>query len=1490
MKKTLLFLSALILVLCPALRAQVFNCGSGFSATTSAACGVGILGPSGTFEVVGSQNGSSPSLSGSSLLFPTGSDHVALSMMYQAAVDVRAFTTTFTFVPNGQNVSFVINNCPSSACGGFHQASFSSGASCEGGFYQGFSGNPFPTNVFALMFDSYAFLHATDGSFTYSNVQLYQQNQSPCNPTSGGSQPYWSTTKLSTSPVPLNSPSGTQNTSTGDTYSATLVYDGSTLTLNLFDVTASGSCPGASCFTQTWANVSIPSQVDGTTGYIGLVFSTGLASSYPLYMRGWTYAVNTPGATPGSTVTSNGSPAASNPSFSPAPGSYSGAQSVTITGTNVCYALGAAGLTIMPLANQLAGCATGTPYTGPVSVSSSQTLYAVAGLNGTGTSSGVVRGVYTIGGGTPTAATPSFSPASGTYTGSQSVSIFTASPGAILCYNFTGSPTTNGATSCGLGSTLYSGPVTVSASHTVYAAAGGTGYLDSGVGSANYTIVPGGIATGDPRSVTEPTFPTGCTPVQATKTLAPSTSLNVDPFNSCISTPGVLGGTGGCSLEPNSETLDNTTAGGGAGWQTTIDTAGISGNPLCVEATMGSSGQDAFVLAPWVPVNNNGAGVHVIVDAGVSLLGSRNPSDYGGSTCGVLPTSKTGQTQCANHWIAPKNASGIQLLGYGQLDARCWDKSTSGGNGFCSNRVQTYCNDQGDNQGNGWQFEGVSCPNHQSFNGFAYGPDMIHASGSGNFTIYKLGFIRSDNFFIYWGDGATGLTVWDAKVLGPANVSNGDGIDPSYAAQSVTIGGNKTVISVGDNFVAIKSDSGSKFTAGPTKDITIGPVQTGAGIGLTAGSDVSGGVNNVLVNGAVQRGNLKSSQSVGIGINSCAGANHGGLVNLMTFENGCSINEIKSVLLSSSYCSSSSSPFPHYTNIGIYNWHTLSGGGSINSSCNTVSSGSNSGCYIIEGYDSGSNKMGLTLDNVIADGGVPNTTSNKNVSVTFGPDPVSTAIQNTLPNGSRSITVANNISTSNPAFTCNNSSWKQLIGELSLSTSGNNNAQGLNVAASSATYTLQAVIRPTTDINTKEQPALSDGSPPYVNFYEDGTLLGSGNIGANGTFATYGPLTRSGPANHVYTATYPGDSFYSAYTFGNPGTGNQVLVSITGGSGTVAQPTFSPNGTSFNPTVAVSMATATAGATQCYTTDGSTPAASTPGTCSHGTTYSGPVTLSSTTTLQALATKSGSTNSGVYSQTYTLAGSPTTSTPTFTPGTSTFSGSLSVAIGCSTPACVIHYTTNGTSPTSGSPVYSAPFTVTTTTTVQALGITSGYANSAIGSAVYTSSSLAATPTFSPLSQAFTGTLSVSIASATGGASIYYTTDGSTPTTGSTLYTGPISITTTTVVNAIAAASGLGNSLVGMATYTFGGNVPTIIPGPQQFSTTLTVSITGPAGATLRYTTDGTTPTTSSPIYAGAFTISSSMTVKAIAVVSGAASLPASVTYTQGTCPGCWWNQ
>lgn len=78
---------------------------------------------------------------------------------------------------------------------------------------------------------------------------------------------------------------------------------------------------------------------------------------------------------------------------------------------------------------------------------------------------------------------------------------------------------------------------------------------------------------------------------------------------------------------------------------------------------------------------------------------------------------------------------------------------------------------------------------------------------------------------------------------------------------------------------------------------------------------------------------------------------------------------------------------------------------------------------------------------------------------------------------------------------------------------------------------------------------------------------------------------------------------------------------------------------------------------------------------------------------------------------------------------------------------------------------------------------------------------AAAPTFSPAGGTYTEAQSVTITSTTEGAAIYYTLDGSTPSTSSTKYTGPVTISKTATIKAIATKSGMNNSAVNSADYT-----------------------------------------------------------------------------------------
>lgn len=72
----------------------------------------------------------------------------------------------------------------------------------------------------------------------------------------------------------------------------------------------------------------------------------------------------------------------------------------------------------------------------------------------------------------------------------------------------------------------------------------------------------------------------------------------------------------------------------------------------------------------------------------------------------------------------------------------------------------------------------------------------------------------------------------------------------------------------------------------------------------------------------------------------------------------------------------------------------------------------------------------------------------------------------------------------------------------------------------------------------------------------------------------------------------------------------------------------------------------------------------------------------------------------------------------------------------------------------------------------------------------------------------------------------------------------------------------------------------VISGTTPFEDTTSVTITGPDGAEIRYTTDGSTPTGESTLYSGAFGLSDTTTVKAIAVIGEASSEVTSKVFTK----------
>jgi hypothetical protein len=184
-----------------------------------------------------------------------------------------------------------------------------------------------------------------------------------------------------------------------------------------------------------------------------------------------------------------------------------------------------------------------------------------------------------------------------------------------------------------------------------------------------------------------------------------------------------------------------------------------------------------------------------------------------------------------------------------------------------------------------------------------------------------------------------------------------------------------------------------------------------------------------------------------------------------------------------------------------------------------------------------------------------------------------------------------------------------------------------------------------------------------------------------------------------------------------------LLLQATAVVQTLTAPTFSPVAGSYVGTQTVALADATGAAVICYTTDGSTPTATTPGTCSHGTTYSTTISVASSETIIALATLAGYNNSPTSSAGYTIGG--TVGTPTFAIVSGVTPAPQSVSITSSTPGATICYTTDGSLPTGAAGACTHGTTlvnggavhVVGSVILQALGTESGFTNSAVGAAV-----------------------------------------------------------------------------------------------------------------------------------------------------------------------------
>jgi len=144
----------------------------------------------------------------------------------------------------------------------------------------------------------------------------------------------------------------------------------------------------------------------------------------------------------------------------------------------------------------------------------------------------------------------------------------------------------------------------------------------------------------------------------------------------------------------------------------------------------------------------------------------------------------------------------------------------------------------------------------------------------------------------------------------------------------------------------------------------------------------------------------------------------------------------------------------------------------------------------------------------------------------------------------------------------------------------------------------------------------------------------------------------------------------------------------------------------------------------------------------------------------------------------------------------------SVTITDATVGSTIYYALHGVTPTTKSSVYTGALTVPSTETIKAIAVAPGYSPSSLAAATYTIVELTATPHFSLPAGTYKSPQTVKMSDATPHAKIYYTLDGSTPTTESDIYVGQtFKITKNTTIKARARAYPDSLSKIATAVYT-----------------------------------------------------------------------------------------
>jgi hypothetical protein len=306
-----------------------------------------------------------------------------------------------------------------------------------------------------------------------------------------------------------------------------------------------------------------------------------------------------------------------------------------------------------------------------------------------------------------------------------------------------------------------------------------------------------------------------------------------------------------------------------------------------------------------------------------------------------------------------------------------------------------------------------------------------------------------------------------------------------------------------------------------------------------------------------------------------------------------------------------------------------------------------------------------------------------------------------------------------------------------------------------------------------------------------------------------------------------------------------------------------PSGSSGTNSLELVAACPTAGATIRYTLDGNEPSVDSP-------IFPDPLTLSQNATVKTKGYKASMAESATATATYAVYAAAPIVIPD--PGR-TYTNAVTVSLTTSTEGAMIRYTTNGVEPTTSSTLYTNAFVLQQSATVKAKTLKSGMTDSSTISSTYTIIQTVATPMLSPESGTVrTNSVSVTMACATAGATIRYTLDGLDPTITSAAYGSTVNLTQSTTVKAKAFKSGMADSAVISTSYTVIQTVATPVLTPvtgTTFTNSLVITLAcATPDAAIRYTLDGSAPTSGSTLYGTTVKVSKNTLIRSRAFKAG----------------------